>query len=55
MGTMPEEVDEGLYALLGQVGEGGAHVAQQRPGEQLLPLLGQSQVCAGRLRELKSG
>ena len=53
VGALPEEIDEGLYALLGQVGEGGAHVAEQRPGEQLLPLLGQPQVRAGRLRELK--
>ena len=55
MGTLPEKIDEGLYALLGQVGEGGAHVAEQRSGEQLLPLLGQPQVRAGRLRKLKSG
>ena len=53
MGTLLEKIDEGLDALLGQVGEGGAHVAEQRPGEQLLPLLGQPQVRAGWLRELK--
>ena len=53
MVTLPDEIDEGLYALLRQVGEGGAHVAEQRPLQQLLSLLRQPQVRVGRLRELK--
>ena len=53
MVTLPEEIGEGLDALLREVGEGGAHVAEQRPRQQPLPLLSQPQVRVGRLRELQ--
>ena len=54
MRTLPEEIDECLDSLLRQVGERGSHVAEQRPRQQLLPLLRQPQVRLGRLRELQS-
>ena len=51
--SVPEMVDERRDALLGQVGEGGAHVAEQRPRQQPLALLRQAQVRLGRLGELQ--
>ena len=53
MATLPEEIYECVDALLREVGEGGAHVAEQRPLQQLLSLLRQPQVRVGRLRELQ--